>query len=742
MAMSSSNRPSVSPSREFVSPTRNAGTRAAARRCGPRGSWALLVGLALATAACGDDEGAAGGGSEATTDGSGTGSGTTTGSGGTSTTAATDTTASTTAGSTTTTSGSTTASGTATDSDTGTDTDGDELEWPVVECDPLVPEVCLFPWPSNVYTVADPSLPTGRRLALSQAAMPTNNNGTRANPRPWNRLDGFASGLALMAYLPGASDTGFATPITIERSLEADSPTIVLDAETGERVAHWAELDRSHAQDDRRALMIRPVTRLKDGHRYIVALRGVVDGGGATLAAGAEFAALRDGNPSAEPSIEARRPLYADIFARLETAGVARSELQLAWDFSTQSLERNTADLLAMRDDALADVDGVTTHYEITRAENDWNTDNIAFRIFMNVQTPLYLTIDNVGGTLARDAEGRVVRNGSKNYEVELTIPNSALTTPAALLAYGHGLFGGKGELESGHLRSFGNEYGYALFGTDMIGMAGADSIPIGLMIANGDFERFESTVDRLQQGMLNALYAMRVMAQEVTQDPTYGQYLDADRRHYLGISQGGIFGGTYMALSTDVTRGCLGVPGQPYNLLLNRSVDFATFFTIINANYGDVMDRQILLALAQMLWERVSPQGWTHHITDNPLPGTPSHDVLIRAAVGDHQVTNFGAHIMARAVGAPLLDQGVRDVFGLTTVMGSNAGSTYVEYDFGLPPDPLANVPQEACDDPHGKLRQLPEARDQLDEFLRTGTVRNTCMNGVCSFPEQGGCP
>ena len=31
------------------------------------------------------------------------------------------------------------------------------------------------------------------------------------------------------------------------------------------------------------------------------------------------------------------------------------------------------------------------------------------------------------------------------------------------------------------------------------------------------------------------------------------------------------------MAISQDIERGCTGVPGQPYNLLLNRSVDFDT---------------------------------------------------------------------------------------------------------------------------------------------------------------------
>jgi hypothetical protein len=39
---------------------------------------------------------------------------------------------------------------------------------------------------------------------------------------------------------------------------------------------------------------------------------------------------------------------------------------------------------------------------------------------------------------------------------------------------------------------------------------------------------------------------------------------------------QGGILGGAYMAVSSDITRGVLGETGCNYALLLSRSVDFS----------------------------------------------------------------------------------------------------------------------------------------------------------------------
>jgi hypothetical protein len=141
------------------------------------------------------------------------------------------------------------------------------------------------------------------------------------------------------------------------------------------------------------------------------------------------------------------------------------------------------------------------------------------------------------------------------------------------------------------------------------------------------------------------------------------------------------------------------------------------------------------------MLWDRVEPNGYTSYIRENLLPNTPAHEVLMRAAVGDHQVSTLGAHIMARAVGAKHLESGVRDVFGLQKVTSADSGSTYVEYDFGLPPEPLCNVPLRACDDPHGKVRSLDAARQQMNEFLRTGKSTNYCTDGICRFPELSGC-
>lgn len=151
------------------------------------------------------------------------------------------------------------ASGTAAPTTGGSTTDepidepASAVQWPTLDCDPLVPTYCGFPFPSNVFTTDGPEGgKTGRKLALGDALIPDGRKNMSGPPDIWNRADGFSPGLALMAHLPGATITGLPDPLHLEASLAADSPTIVLDAATGERVPHYAELDASTDDDTRR----------------------------------------------------------------------------------------------------------------------------------------------------------------------------------------------------------------------------------------------------------------------------------------------------------------------------------------------------------------------------------------------------------------------------------------------------------------------------------------------------------
>ncbi|MBX3185093.1 MAG: hypothetical protein KIT72_00250 [Polyangiaceae bacterium] len=614
-----------------------------------------------------------------------------------------------------------------------------EVSWPHLECDPLVPDYCGYPFPSNVYTVAGDT-PTGRQVQIRGRALPTSFQGPQLSGAPWDKSDGFSTGVAAMTYIPNATTAGLPTSATIAASLDPGCPSVLIDAETGERIPHWVDLDQSNPPPDaHKSLMIRPAVRLKDNARYIAAFRNVQTTSGAATPSPA-FQALRDGTSSNEPSVAERRGLYADIFERLESAGVSREDLVIAWDYTTASRENNTAWMLKLRDESLAEA---APSYTITQVDENWDPD-IAYRIQGTFEVPLYVDDPAPGSKLIFDEDGAPIRNAATpthSVEFQLLIPESARTTPAKLVQYGHGLLGSRTQIEAGHFRTFMNQYGYAFFSVNLAGMERIDENYIQSILGSGEIHRLDTMFYRLHQGFLNNLMAMRMMKDSFSADATYGQYLDPTERYYYGISQGGISGGVYMALTTDVQRGALGVMGQSYNLLLNRSVDFIPFYAVMRVTYPDSRDQQRVLSLLQMLWDRVEPNGYTPYIQSNTLPGTPSHQVLMRAALGDHQVTTLGAAIMARAVGAQRLETGVGDVWGLPAASNIASGSSYIEYDFGLPSDPLCNRPMSLCEDPHGKLRSLEEARQQLDLFLRTGETRNFCTNGECKFHHLSGC-
>jgi hypothetical protein len=140
-------------------------------------------------------------------------------------------------------------------------------------CDPISPTLCGVPFPSDVYLVPDPSTVTGYHVVLPPTVVPPSSTGKVTDTSLFLRSDGFSPGSEAIVHLPGASSTGLADPSHIADSLLPDSPTILLDATTGQRVPHWAEIDQRSQPDGTpaydtydapKALLIRPHTAERD----------------------------------------------------------------------------------------------------------------------------------------------------------------------------------------------------------------------------------------------------------------------------------------------------------------------------------------------------------------------------------------------------------------------------------------------------------------------------------------------
>ncbi|MFK7976351.1 MAG: hypothetical protein AB8C02_09450, partial [Halioglobus sp.] len=196
-------------------------------------------------------------------------------------------------------------------------------------CEILDSENCLLPFPSSVFTVTDDAMETGKRVNLPTLSMPANKQGVNVDTSEWNRNDGFSPSQMLVAYIPGLDlvETGAPLITDIARSLEADSPVVVIRASTGEQHLIFAELDANTDEATEKTFLIRPMVQFERGERYIVALRNLRGSDGELLEVPEVFGALRDSTLTDNDAIEARRPAMDAMFDELEDAGVAREEL-------------------------------------------------------------------------------------------------------------------------------------------------------------------------------------------------------------------------------------------------------------------------------------------------------------------------------------------------------------------------------------------------------------------------------
>ena len=403
-------------------------------------------------------------------------------------------------------------------------------------------------------------------------------------------------------------------------------------------------------------------------------------------------------------------------------------------------------------------------------------SDRTARRITGQISVPCYLDAPGCppGSKFSLGAGGKPQRTPGNTTlaNVICTVPRPAVDgadPPRARPSlYGHGLLGSAGEVGGGSAQPFGASHNFVFCATDWIGMATTDVPNVVTLLQ--DLSNFASLVDRIQQGYVNFMYLGRWMIHPAgaSSNPAFQvngrSVIDTQRLFYDGNSQGGILSGGLTALSPDFQRAVHGVPGMNYSTLLRRSVDFDTYangdFEGVNSgaglyqSYPNELERPLLLSLIQLLWDRGESNGYAQHMTTDPLPGSPQHQVLLHPAFGDHQVANVSAEVEARTIGAsahrPVLFAGrspdVTPLFGIPTApLSGFTGSAIVYWDTGplrtvdgqsrgTPAPPTTNVPPRAGNDPHGAPRADLKSHMQKSEFLRVGgTLSNPCGLGPC---------
>ncbi len=615
------------------------------------------------------------------------------------------------------------------------------------------------------------------------------------DPTDINRSDGFSPGNMIVLKVPGldtpaAFQNSNLVPITDLHAYDDPNQSVmVIDAATGERHPIWAEIDsnptsvdpvgsgpggigENPSNTDPVNLIIRPAVNYDHGHRYIVVLRNLKDENNQTIPSPPAFRAYRDSVITNQGIVEQRRPHMNSVIAHRRSEG-GRPALQhvhglglhrgqCRYDDRTRTDHPRRRLRAARRQQPRQPHASRALHRTGQITSSDPGTGTKLREVNGTIEVPCYLSSPNCnpGGTFEFDVNDELTWNPSSTTDVPFRcdIPTSVVdldpgsVTPAQTGTYGHGLLGEKEQVR-GQDR-VGNDGNTIWCAVDWAGFADEDTGSV--LAALGDMSNFPKLVDRMQQGFVNFMYLQRALVHPsgFATDPAF--QFDPDgpgpkgmeslintslgvntRGQYMGISQGGIMGGALTALSPDADYGVLGVPGPTTPLCCAAAwTRTTTSRTRASGSTGGTPKKTgpLLLSLVQIMWDRGEANGYAHFATDNPLPDTPPHTVLLRAAFGDHQVANVTAEVAARTYGAsvyyPALQPGRHwdtDPFlGLPKVTDFpfQGGSMLVYYDGGpetffgrsrqgAAQPPNGNVPPRKewgfGDDPHGQPRASP---------------------------------
>jgi hypothetical protein len=647
-------------------------------------------------------------------------------------------------------------------------------------CSPLLADVhCGLPYPSDHFLVADPTLPSGRRVEITGEAQLLTSAGLSANPTTFLPQDGFSRlppivwsfGVAVdPTSLPGLADDPAATTAP-------GFPIALMRASDGSRVPFFVDIDPRATSSAREALILRPLVKLEPETRYIVAVSGVVGVDG-PIPVPEGFRRLRDGLAAVgdDPVMSALLDRYdAEIFPVVVDAGLERADLQLAWDFTTGSDIHVVADLSRARTLVLEElarvppvvtVEGFFEGEQLARIFDD--APELSWRaIELRVTGPRVVDGDEAGAILARDDNGLVRLDGTTTFEVTVIIPASVRDgfVSGRPLLFGHGFFGTRSEAEGSAIRRIANEAGRVLFAIDWKGMSTEDIGIVSTSLGENVAEALRFG-ERLPQAMMNWVTLSELIAAGGLDDltvegnaalrpfrrPASGPgtaeqggvsnagtaIVDGADMVHLGISQGHILGSVMTTVNARVRRSVLQVGGGGFSHMMFRARPFAGFLLFLDSSLPDPLDQQLLTAQLQRGFDRFDPLAWSPFTLDSSLPegpdsGAGGRQVLLQIGRADSQVPNLGAFLHARALGVPwIAPSAIAAPFGLTTSTAPvRGGSGIYAFDYGLDPsfENTADFPDATF--VHDSVRRTPEAIAQMKAFFDDGTIVDPCEGG-----------
>ena len=611
------------------------------------------------------------------------------------------------------------------------------------QCNPLGGAGCLLPWPSMAYVGSDATTATGFKLELPADGMPQNINNTPISPALYARWDGYSpTGPMLVQFDTGVGSANLPSYMDPSVSLGSDTPIVIINVDTGERLPFFAEVDANITDPSKANLIIRPLAREKPSSHYAVALMNTLTApDGTALPIPPAFAAMRDGTSFGHPLFAKIAKNADQMFAAFAAAGYQKSDMVLAWDWVTASDSFLQSDLTTMRDAALPAMGSNGENLTFTATAQP-AISGIYASYLGTFKSPNFLSnladgeADN--SILSRDATGNPVMSGLRDANLAALIPSCVtqpgMPLPRPTIIFGHGLFGSAAQyLSNAFVQSLAEEYCFVILAGDFIGLTSRqiDLAPLAITDLNNGNE----ITEKLAQSLIDFMSLETIARGPMSTAPQFEvpiatgsgsdattvmmPVIDPTQTYYVGGSLGGIMGNAFMAYDPNLTRGVLAVPGGDWSLLFERSNAWTLLQGAAMGSYPDPEDYQLNIAFLGMDFEPYDPVTTASHVLANPLPGVPAKSILMWYAVGDCLVTNISTEVIAREMGIPLLAPAVKQGWNMTPTDGPIPNGINVLNAHPTPLPPTNNVPPPTDNGTHENINMEPAALREVQAFL-----------------------
>ncbi|MFM7202339.1 MAG: hypothetical protein ACKO6N_16270 [Myxococcota bacterium] len=512
----------------------------------------------------------------------------------------------------------------------------------------------FLPFPSDVYTVEDPSTLTGKRVVLPAElltepfyqSLPFDGRQVVERMR---EQDGFAPGIPLLLALPTRLD-----PSTLSDLAPQPGALIqLLHARTGRRVPIRAKVfDRHDTVPASSVLVIQPMERLEDEQTYLAVLpEPMVDVKGQPIAPPPLFhQALVD--PLVRlPQAARYRPYMLNLGRLLRQHGFSVERVSMAFSFTIQSAQTFYKPLQEL--DHFIEQKAKTFPYRLT-------TLTLQRKLFKGSKRAVYRGRGSFELLTFIDLDGRV-REEPSLLEVELLaqLPERCPAGGCPMAIFGHGLGATKETM-------FQIADAFAAQGIATVGVAApwhefmsAPTVKLlgvkhNINLLHGLFLehilRNVQLVELIKQDLSQRDMLPGKQAHEKTAMPLK---LRADRIFYIGQSMGGICGVGVTALAPDIRAAVFDVAGGSLvDMIFESWVVKALGMPMLTLGTLKGWENHLAMALGMYLFNDIDPIGFAPHLTYDPLPGESGRLLSQQAGVGDGLVPNWTTDKLARALG------------------------------------------------------------------------------------------